>query len=89
MHYIELLKATNKDFKIKFINILKDKSIFDTKELSYLYDILLDSKKVIIKFKELDLESLDSIVMSLMDISISFGDCSFHEEFDPNSSTIE
>ncbi|KFF16055.1 hypothetical protein [Flavobacterium hydatis] len=82
MHYIELLKATNKDFKIKFINILKDRSIFDTKELSYLYDILLDSKKVVIEFKESDLESLNNVVIELMDIGICFGDCSFHEEFE-------
>jgi hypothetical protein len=82
MHYIELLKATNKDFKIKFINILKDRSIFDTKELSYLYDILLDSKIVVIEFKESDLESLNNVVIELMDIGICFGDCSFHEEFE-------
>jgi hypothetical protein len=82
MHYIELLKATNKDFKIKFINILKDRSIFDTKELSYLYDILLDSKKVVTLFKESDLESLNNVIIELMDIGICFGDCSFHEEFE-------
>ncbi|MEM0578780.1 hypothetical protein [Flavobacterium polysaccharolyticum] len=85
MHYIELLKANNKDLKIKFINILKDKSIFNTKELAHLYDVLLESNIVVIKFKELDLISLDNIVMDLMDVGVSFGDCSFHEEFEPSS----
>jgi hypothetical protein len=62
MHYIELLKAWNKDFKIKFIMILKENTIYSSKELSLLYDNLLDSKKVIIEFKELDLKSLNSLV---------------------------
>lgn len=55
MQQIELLGTSSKNFKIKFISILKQTSIFDTKTLSS----LCDSKKVIIKFKELDISYLN------------------------------
>jgi hypothetical protein len=80
MHQIELLGTGNKNFKIKFISILKQTSIFDTKTLSSLYDSLLDSKKVIIKFKELDISYLNDIVTELAELEIRIGWASFHEE---------
>lgn len=80
MHYIELLKAWNKDFKIKFITILKENTMYSSKELSSLYDNLLDSKKVIIEFKELDLKSLNSLVNDVSELDIRIGKSSFHEE---------
>lgn len=80
MHQIELLGTSNKNFKIKFISILKSTSIFDTKTLSSLYDSLCDSKKIIIKFKELDVSYLNDIVVELAELEIWIGQSSFHEE---------
>lgn len=80
MHFIELLGTNNKNFKIKFISILKQTSIFDTKTLSSLYDSLLDSKKVIIEFKELDICYLNDIAIELAELEIRIGQSSFHEE---------
>lgn len=80
MHYIELLKANNKDYKFKFISVLKDECSFDTKELSSMYDVLLDSKKVIIRLKKTDLNSLNKIALEIIDLDINIGESSFHEE---------
>ncbi|WKL48699.1 hypothetical protein Q1W71_02705 [Flavobacterium pectinovorum] len=82
MHYIELLGVTNSNFKIKFISILQHTSIFDTKTLSSFYDDLLNSKKVIIEFKEFDLNALNDIVMELSELEIRIGGASFHEDDD-------
>ncbi|MBE8724727.1 hypothetical protein [Flavobacterium hungaricum] len=81
MHYLELLKAFNKDYRINFIQILKDKTLLNVSELSHAFDLLLDSKKVIITFKDYDFETLNGIVEELLKLEISFGECSFHEEF--------
>ncbi|MDR6763808.1 hypothetical protein J2Y38_004032 [Flavobacterium sp. 2755] len=80
MHQIELLGTSSKNFKIKFISILKQTSVFDTKTLASLYDSLCDSKKVIIKFKELDISYLNDIVVELIELEIWIGQSSFHEE---------
>lgn len=80
MHQIELLGTSNKNFRIKFISILKQTSVFDTKTLSSLYDSLCDSKKVIIKFKGLDISYLNDIVLELAELEIRIGQSSFHEE---------
>lgn len=84
MHYLELLKAFNKDYKIKFIQILKDKTLLNVSELSHAFDLLLDSKKVIITFKDYDFETLNGIVEELIILEMSFGESSFHEEFGAN-----
>ncbi|MBF4515577.1 hypothetical protein IRZ71_04450 [Flavobacterium sp. ANB] len=80
MHHIELLGADNKDFRIKFISILKYTSIYDTKTLSSFYDDLLNSKKVIIEFRELDNKFLNDIASKLTDLYIRIGGSSFHED---------
>jgi hypothetical protein len=85
-HFLELFKAHNKDFKVKFISILKDTSLLNVKDLSTLFDSLLESKKVTILFKDLDLDHLNNIVDSIAELEISIGNCSFHEEYDPNLS---
>lgn len=81
MHYLELLKASNKDNKIKFIQILKDKTLLSVSELSVLFDLLLDSKKVIVHFKDLDLAALNAVIYELAALEMWFGEYSFHEEF--------
>lgn len=80
MHRIELLGTDNKNFRIKFIIILKDTSIFDTKTLSSLYDSLISFNKVVIEFKELDIPYLNDITEELIELEIWIGRCSFHEE---------
>jgi hypothetical protein len=80
MHYVELLKANNINFRIKFINILKDESAFEAIELSRIYDTLLDSKKVRIEFNINGTESLNKMVLELMELNINVGNSSFHEE---------
>ena len=80
MHHIELLGANTGNFRIKFISILKHTSIYDTKMLSSLYDVLLDSQKVIIEFREHDIKSLNDIVMELAELGIRIGGSSFHED---------
>jgi hypothetical protein len=80
MHHIELLGAENRNFKIKFISILKHTSVYDTKTLSTFYDDLLNSKKVTIEFRKLDIKSLNDIVTELADLYIRIGRSSFHED---------
>ena len=80
MHYTELLKANNIEFRMKFINLLRQETALDLSGLSQAYDILLDSKKVMIKFKSCDTEILNNIIRGLMELEINIGDTSFHEE---------
>ena len=80
MDYIELLQANKKSYKIKFINTLKDVSCHTSKELANFYDCLLESKRVIIKFKPMNTDCLNNIAINIMELDISLGDSSFHEE---------
>lgn len=81
MHYMKLSGVSNKDYRIKFIQILKDKTLLTVSELSHLFDLLLDSKEVTIHFKDLDLEILHEVDLALLELPMRYGDCSYHEEF--------
>lgn len=83
MESIEFLNANNKDCKVKFINILKDVTNVGVAKLSENYNDLLNSKSVIIEFNIYDLKKLNKIVIDIMEMNISIGNCSFHEEKNP------
>lgn len=80
MEYIELLKAERKEYKYKFISLLKDNCFLNNYELSNIYDRLLRSEKVKINLTKTDNIYLNNFVLNLMDIEISIGVSSFHEE---------
>ncbi len=81
MNTIEFLSAKNKDYKIKFVNILKSTSTLSSTQLIEVYDKLLLSKNVMVEFEStIDLNFLNDLIMELMELEIGIGDCSFHEE---------
>ncbi len=81
MNTIEFLSAKNKDYKIKFVNILKNTSTLSSTQLIEVYDKLLLSKNVMVEFEStIDLNFLNDLIMELMELEIGIRDCSFHEE---------
>lgn len=82
MESIEFLNAKNKDCRVKFINILKNITNLGVSELSEKYNDLLKSKSVVVEFNIDDVKKLNKIVIDIMEMNISIGNCSFHEEKD-------
>ena len=77
---MELLLARNKIYKVEFINVLKSVCDMNVSRLSELYDELLGSRKATITFNTRDMKILNEIVIQIMEMEVSIGSCSFHEE---------
>lgn len=80
MNSIVFIEAKNKSQKVKFINILKKLTNLETTQLSEKYNDLLNSKPVLIEFNVSNIDEINHAVSEIMEMDVSIGDSSFHEE---------
>ena len=80
MNSIVFIEAKNKSQKIKFINILKKITNLEATQLSEKYNDLLNSKPVLIEFSVSNIDEINDAVGEIMEMDVSIGDSSFHEE---------
>lgn len=78
-HEIEFLGADEEVFKLKFINILKEKSLYSTLDLKNIYENLLQNipQTLIINCT---LEEVNKTLIQCSYLHLRTGYLSFHEE---------